>query len=156
MAFTIGRFHTNPDEHALTKVAGEMSLSLDVRAYDKAHLAELEAGVMSLARQVAERRGVEFDLGSRASADVAPSNPEVIAALMAAAGELAIPTMPLASPASHDTATFAVAGVPTAMLFVRNRNGSHNPREAMEIDDFLQAVAVLTYWLAAEAGAIKR
>ena len=111
---------------------------------------------MSLTRQVAERRGVEFDLGSRASADVAPSNPEVVAALMSAAAELAIPTMPLASPASHDTATFAVAGVPTAMLFVRNRNGSHNPREAMEIDDFLQAVAVLTYWLAAEAGAIKR
>src|SRR5262245_16414416 len=78
MAFTIGRFHTNPDEHALTKVAGEMSLSLDVRAYDKTHLAELEGDVMSLARHVAERRGVEFDLGSRASADVAPSNPEVV------------------------------------------------------------------------------
>ena len=155
MAFTIGRFHTNAAEHALTKVAGEMSLSLDVRAYEKAHLAELEADVMSLARHVAERRGVEFELGARASAEVAPSNPGVVAALMAAAAELAIPTMPLASPASHDTATFAVAGIPTAMLFVRNRNGSHNPRESMEIDDFLQAVAVLTYWLATEAGAIK-
>ena len=64
---------------------------------------------------------------------------------------LGIPTMPLASPASHDTATFTVAGVPSAMLFVRNANGSHNPREAMEIDDFLQAAAVLTHWLAAEA-----
>ena len=40
------------------------------------------------------------------------------------------------------------------MLFVRNTNGSHNPREAMEIDDFLQAAAVLTYWLAAEATSI--
>jgi N-carbamoyl-L-amino-acid hydrolase len=40
------------------------------------------------------------------------------------------------------------------MLFVRNQNGSHNPRESMEIDDFLQAVAVLTCWLAAETGAI--
>ena len=37
------------------------------------------------------------------------------------------------------------------MLFVRNANGSHNPREAMEIDDFLQAAAVLTQWLAVEA-----
>ena len=42
MAFTIGRFHTNPDEHALTIVPGEMTLSLDVRAYDQAHLDELE------------------------------------------------------------------------------------------------------------------
>ena len=39
------------------------------------------------------------------------------------------------------------------MLFVRNANGSHNPREAMEIDDFLQAAAVLTHWLIAEAAA---
>jgi N-carbamoyl-L-amino-acid hydrolase len=150
MAFTIGRFHTNADEHALTKVAGEMSLSLDVRAYDRAHLAELETDVMTLARQVAERRGAEFEFGSRASADVAPSDPEVVAALTDAARSLAVPTMCLASPASHDTATFAVAGVPTAMLFVRNANGSHNPREDMEIDDFLQAVAVLTCWLVAE------
>src|SRR5262245_3661015 len=107
MAFTIGRFHTNPDEHALTKVARETSLSLDVRACDRTQLAVLEGDVMSLARHVAERRGVEFDLGSRASADVAPSNPEVVAALMEAAAKLAIPTMRLASPASHDTATFA-------------------------------------------------
>jgi N-carbamoyl-L-amino-acid hydrolase len=39
------------------------------------------------------------------------------------------------------------------MLFVRNANGSHNPREAMEIDDFLKATAVLTHFLAAEATA---
>jgi len=39
------------------------------------------------------------------------------------------------------------------MLFVRNANGSHNPREAMEIDDFLQGAAILTHWLAAEAAA---
>ena len=55
--------------------------------------------------------------------------------------------MPLASPASHDTATFTVAGVPSAMLFVRNENGSHNPYEAMEIDDFIEASAVMTGWL---------
>ena len=61
--------------------------------------------------------------------------------------QLGIASMPLASPASHDTATFTVAGVPSAMLFVRNANGSHNPYEAMEIDDFLEAAAVMTGWL---------
>jgi N-carbamoyl-L-amino-acid hydrolase len=151
MAFTIGRFHTDPKEHALTKVAGEMALSLDVRAYDKAHLAELERAVLELAKDVGQRRGVQFDLGTRTSAEVAPSHPELFAKLTDSAKVLGIPTMPLASPASHDTATFTVAGVPSAMLFVRNANGSHNPHEAMEIDDFLQAAAVLTHWLAAEA-----
>jgi N-carbamoyl-L-amino-acid hydrolase len=151
MAFTIGRFHTDPKEHALTKVAGEMALSLDVRAYDRAHLAELEAAVLQLASSIAAKRRVRFDLGPRASADVAPSDPALFARLMHSAEVLGIPTMPLASPASHDTATFTVAGVPSAMLFVRNANGSHNPHEAMEIDDFLQAAAVLTHWLAVEA-----
>ena len=151
MAFTIGRFHTDPKDHALTKVPGEMTLSLDVRAYDKAHLHELEAAVLSLIRDIERRRGVNFELGTRTSADVAPSHPGVLAKLTEAANALGIATMPLASPASHDTATFTSAGVPSAMLFVRNTNGSHNPREAMEIDDFLQGVTVLTGWLAAEA-----
>jgi N-carbamoyl-L-amino-acid hydrolase len=38
------------------------------------------------------------------------------------------------------------------MLSVRNAIGSHNPREAMEIDDFLDGVSVLTGWLAARRG----
>ena len=155
MAFTIGRFHTDAREHALTKVAGEMSLSLDVRAYDKAHLAALETSVLALAREIEAGRHVRFDLGTRTSADVAPSHPAVVAGLTASAAALAIPTMPLASPASHDTATFAVAGVPTAMLFVRNENGSHNPHEAMAIGDFMQGAAILAHWIAGEAGATR-
>ena len=153
MAFTIGRFHTDPKQHALTKVPGELMLSLDVRAYDETHLAELEGAVLDLAKDIGQRRDVRFELGKRTSADVAPSHPEVFAKLAESARALGIATMPLASPASHDTATFTVAGVPSAMLFVRNANGSHNPHEAMEIDDVLQAAAVLTRWLAVEATA---
>jgi len=151
MALTIGRYHTDPNAHALTKVAGELTLSLDVRAYSPAHLTELEAQVVELARDVEKKRGVRFEFGARTSAEVAPSRPELITALTDCAKMLEIPRMPLASPASHDTATFTVAGVPAAMLFVRNTHGSHNPREAMEIDDFLQGVSVLAAWLVAEA-----
>jgi N-carbamoyl-L-amino-acid hydrolase len=153
MACTIGRSHTDPKAHALTKVAGELAFSLDVRAYAEPHLAELEALVHQLARDVGERRGVRFELGARASAGVAPSDPKVFAKLMEGASNLAVPAKPLASPASHDTATFTLAGVPSAMLFVRNANGSHNPAEAMEIDDFLKATSVLTHFIATEATA---
>ena len=155
MAFTIGRFHTNAAEHALTKVSGEMTLSLDVRAYDAAHLAELEEHLKALVTQIEQRRGVRIKLGPRASAAVAPSHAQVHADLTASAAALGIASMPLASPASHDTATFTVAGVPACMLFVRNANGSHNPNEAMEIDDFMQAAAVLTHWLVAETRAVR-
>jgi N-carbamoyl-L-amino-acid hydrolase len=153
MAFTIGRFFTDPKEHALTKVAGAMTLSLDVRAYDKKHLADLEAQTLALARRIAERRGVKFQFGARTSAEVAPSDPRLRETLTQSAAALGIATRPLASPASHDTATFTVAGVPSCMIFVRNANGSHNPDEAMELDDFLDAAAVLAHWLAGAAQA---
>lgn len=150
MAFTIGRFFTDPTGHALTKVAGEMTASLDVRAYDKAHLAALEQELLTKVKVIEQNRGVKIDLGKRASADCAPSSPDLMRDLGAAAKALGIATMPLASPASHDTATFTVQGVPSCMLFVRNANGSHNPHEAMEIDDFLDAASVLTEWLVTE------
>ena len=56
--------------------------------------------------------------------------------------------MDIPSGASHDAAAFAAAGVPTAMIFVRNANGSHNPDEAMEIDDFMKGVELLAWYLA--------
>jgi N-carbamoyl-L-amino-acid hydrolase len=151
MAFTIGRCYSDAREHALTKVAGLMTLSLDVRAYDKSHLAALEAEFLALVAATEARRGVRIDPGKRAAAEPAPSSPVLLRELIAAAGALGVRTMPLASPASHDTATFTVAGVPSCMLFVRNANGSHNPHEAMEITDFLEAAAVLTGWLAARS-----
>jgi N-carbamoyl-L-amino-acid hydrolase len=50
---------------------------------------------------------------------------------------------PIPSGAGHDAAVFANAGVPSAMIFVRNEHGSHNPNEAMEITDFLYGEDVL-------------
>jgi N-carbamoyl-L-amino-acid hydrolase len=38
---------------------------------------------------------------------------------------------------------FANAGIPSAMVFVRNEHGSHNPREAMAMADFLTGVTVM-------------
>ena len=45
--------------------------------------------------------------------------------------------------AGHDAAMFQQVGIPTAMLFIRNDNGSHNPREAMTMPDFAMAADVL-------------
>ena len=53
----------------------------------------------------------------------------------------------LPSGAGHDAAVFANNGIPSAMIFIRNDHGSHNPKEAMEIDDFLRGVEVLHHAL---------
>ncbi len=50
----------------------------------------------------------------------------------------------MASGAGHDAANFGAAGVPFAMLFIANQNGSHNPREAMKTEDLLLAARVMT------------
>jgi N-carbamoyl-L-amino-acid hydrolase len=67
----------------------------------------------------------------------------------AKAGGIAFEIMP--SGAGHDSAVFANAGVPAAMIFVRNDRGSHNPHEAMEYPDFFAGCEVLSraLWQAA-------
>ena len=47
------------------------------------------------------------------------------------------------SGAGHDAAVFANAGVPTGMIFIRNQNGSHNPKEDMDINDFMAGLRIL-------------
>jgi N-carbamoyl-L-amino-acid hydrolase len=150
MACTIGRFHTDADAHGMTIIPGEFRFSLDVRAYDAAVLAELEQRVDAIVVEIEQRRRVRFDIGARARAAVGKVDPSVAAALTAGADALGIPVLQLGSPASHDAAAFAACGVPMGMLFVRNRNGSHNPHEDMEIEDFLAATTLLTRWLAEE------
>jgi N-carbamoyl-L-amino-acid hydrolase len=148
IAFTMGRFHTDPGQHGLTVVPGTFQFSLDVRAYDSGVLAGLEPLVDALVAEVEQRRGVRFHRGQKLHAAVGAVDPAIAAALTAQAAAQGIPTMPLGSPASHDAAAFAACGVPMGMIFVRNQNGSHNPHEAMTTDDFLMGASVMAGWLA--------
>jgi len=152
MACTLGKFHTDPARHGMTVVPGIFHFSLDVRAYDDAVVAELERRVLALIPRIEAQRGVRFDLGTRASAVVGQVDTSIAATLTRAAAGLGVGTMPLGSPASHDAAAFAAAGVPMGMIFVRNENGSHNPHEAMATEDFLAASQVLALWMAEAVG----
>ena len=152
MACTIGRFHTDPAHHGLTIVPGLFHFSLDVRAYDETVLAELEQTIDRIILEIEQRRGVRFHPGPKVRAAVGNMDPAIRARLKQAAEALQIPHIDLGSPASHDAAAFAAAGVPTGMIFVRNTNGSHNPHEAMSTDDFLAGAAVMTWWLTHTVG----
>ena len=66
------------------------------------------------------------------------------------AQDLGLPAMELASGAGHDSAVFTEFGVPSAMIFIRNAHGSHNPAEAMELADFAAATRLLASFLAAD------
>jgi beta-ureidopropionase / N-carbamoyl-L-amino-acid hydrolase len=147
MACTIGRFHTDAKQHGLTIVPGAFHFSLDVRAYDETVLAKLDQRVDAIIAGIEQSRGVRFHRGVKARAAVGPVDDTIRAKLAQGAAGLGIATIDLGSPASHDAAAFAACGVPMGLIFVRNANGSHNPHEAMTIEDFLDGTAVLTEWL---------
>jgi beta-ureidopropionase / N-carbamoyl-L-amino-acid hydrolase len=151
MACTLGRFHTDPKQHGLTIVPGAFHFSLDIRAYDEAVLAELDRRVDAIITMTEQARGVRFHRGTKARAAVGPVDPGIKAALTRGASTLGIDTIDLGSPASHDAAAFAASGVRMGLIFVRNANGSHNPNEAMEIEDFLDGTTILTEWLVNQA-----
>jgi N-carbamoyl-L-amino-acid hydrolase len=67
----------------------------------------------------------------------------MIRRLSEATRQCGLPVELAPSGAGHDAAIFTGAGVPSGMLFVRNTHGSHNPAEAMDIDDFMKGVDVL-------------
>jgi len=147
MACTIGRFHTDPKQHGLTIVPGAFHFSLDVRAYDETVLDELRRRVDAIIARIEQNRGVRFHRGVTAHAAVGPVDPGIKAGLTRGAAALGIETIDLGSPASHDAAAFAACGVKMGLNFVRNSNGSHNPNEAMTIEDFLDGATILTEWL---------
>lgn len=152
LAVTFGRFHTDSAIHGMTSVPGAFAFSLDVRAYDPAVLVRLEAFLLEQIVRIERDRGVHFQLGKRASAAVGVMSADIIAEMHAAAAAAGLDVTEIGSPASHDAAAFAAAGVPSTMLFVRNENGSHNPDEAMEIDDFMNACSLLALWVADHIG----
>ena len=150
-AFTVGKFFTDAAWHAMTKIAGAVDFSLDMRSLDAAFLDEMEGRVRALAAEIGARRAVDFELGEFTRAAPGVLDQAIRAELLEGVARLAIPSLEIASGASHDAAAFAASGVPTAMIFIRNAHGSHNPEEAMELADFMAATRLLAWWLAGKA-----
>jgi N-carbamoyl-L-amino-acid hydrolase len=143
LVLTMGECFTDPVLHGITKIPGAVKFSLDIRSEDPAVLAEAEALLRDEATRIAARRGVTIDYGAQLPVPPAPMDAGLRAALRAGAEAARVPVLEMASGAGHDAMTFAGLGVPAAMLFIRNQNGSHNPDEAMDLADFTAALDVL-------------
>ena len=143
LVVTTGEFTTDPDRHGPSKVAGETRFVIDIRSTSDATMEALEAEVRVHAAAVEAEYRVAFDLGDATYSPPAAMDGGLQRALAAGMAALGLPPQSMASGAGHDAAIFAAMGVPTGMVFVRNRNGSHNPDEAMEMADFALATRVL-------------
>lgn len=147
MVLTLGEFTTDATLHGITKVPGLLTFTLDVRSQDDTVLNLFERWVQQKAREIGERRGVRIDLGPYTQAAAAPMDHSLRRDLATAAEARAIEFLELPSGGGHDCATFASLGIPSAMVFIRNAHGSHNPDEHMELSDFASACDVLTTWV---------
>jgi N-carbamoyl-L-amino-acid hydrolase len=130
---TVGKLHVTPN--GVNAIPSSVTAWLDARGTG-------EAGVRAVVADVA------------AAAEVAPVeeswtppirfDPGLAARLTAVVAEDGGAAPLLDTGAGHDAGILAVAGVPTAMLFVRNPTGvSHSPAEHAEIADCLAGVAAL-------------
>ena len=143
LVVTAGMLGTEPDEHAVTRIPGLVRFSFEARSESQATLDGFYALLQEDCRVIGEERGVSFEFDRKIEIAPAQMDPALIARLAKAAAELGLPAERMASGAGHDAAVFANAGIPSAMIFVRNQNGSHNPREAMEMADFLAGADLL-------------
>ena len=150
MAITFGRFHTDSEAHGLTTIAGEFRFSVDIRGYEQDLIDHMERQVDQIIERVQRQRRVSFDLGNKRSAAIGYVDKTIRESLEKSAIGMNVPYVKMYSPASHDAGAFCAAGIPTGMIMIRNQNGSHNPDERMETDDFLQGLRVLVSWLIQE------
>ncbi|WP_298255692.1 Zn-dependent hydrolase [Bradyrhizobium sp.] len=140
---TSGVFGTDPTEHAIARIPGKVSFSFEVRSQSKETLEGFYDLFRSECNLIAEERGVEFAFDRRLESAPATMDAEWVRRLRKSAQALGLPDEEIPSGAGHDAAVFANAGIPSAMVFVRNENGSHNPKESMNLDDFVAGIAVM-------------
>jgi N-carbamoyl-L-amino-acid hydrolase len=140
--FTVGKFSTDAAQHAMTKVAGDVTFSLNIGAAMKGSLDAARARLFDLVKAIEDDRAVTFELGKEVGTPPTPLDATLIALIEDAAGGLGIATRRMPT-VGHDAAMFVRAGIPSAVILVRNENGSHNSDETLDREDFARGVRVL-------------
>lgn len=144
LAVTFGRVDAAGPLHAMAKVAGTLGFCLDMRSDDPAVLERADAMLAEVvARIECETPGIKVDLGSRSRSTPVPLSAGMADGLDRAARRLGHAPRRMLSGGGHDAAAFAAAGWDSAMMFIRNWNGSHCPEEGMDQADLARAVEVV-------------
>jgi N-carbamoyl-L-amino-acid hydrolase len=143
LVLTFGIVSTNPRAHAMSRIPGELAFSFEVRSQSHETLEAFYELFHSECKSVATERKVGFEFDRRLESPPARLDERWIARLLELSRRLGLPAETVPSGAGHDAAMFAAAGVPCGMIFIRNEHGSHNPHEAMDLDDFVRGVELL-------------
>jgi N-carbamoyl-L-amino-acid hydrolase len=144
---TFGRLEVVPN--GTNAVPSQVTAWLDARCADEDALAALVAEVTRLGTERADRDGTALEVTAESVSPAVVFDGSLARRISTVLDDApVIPTM-----AGHDAGVLAAAGVPTAMLFVRNPTGvSHSPAEHAEMADCLAGVEALADVLVELAG----
>ena len=142
LVFTVGICNT-PSFAALNIIPGEVTFSVDIRTLSEETKEVFTEIFYEEAKRVEAEFGVRFEFDVPLYTPPSACDPELMRKLQDAADCVDVKMLRMASGAGHDGMAIEQAGIPMAMLFVANQNGSHNPHEDMQMDDFLMATDVL-------------
>lgn len=143
LVVTAGIVTTNPAEHSISRIPGEVSFSLEARSKSNDTLEAFYRLMHAECSSIGRERGVRFEFDRRLRSEPATMDPAICDALSTACSDQGTAFEVIPSGAGHDASLFANAGIASGMLFVRNQNGSHNPHEAMDMADFMLGAQAL-------------
>lgn len=137
---TFGRLEVTPN--GTNAVPSLVRAWLDARCESDAAPAELLTIVEDKARQRAAEHGTTLEVTAESVSGAVTFDPELAVAIAADHEGADWPV--IATQAGHDAGVLSQAGIPAAMLFVRNPTGvSHSPDEAATMTDCLAGVGAL-------------
>jgi N-carbamoyl-L-amino-acid hydrolase len=137
---TFGRLEVTPN--GTNAVPSRVLAWLDARCSSDAVLAELVETVSRQAAERAERDGTTLTMTPESVSGAVTFDPELARRIAVDHEDGDWPVIPTA--AGHDAGILSAAGIPTAMLFVRNPTGvSHSPTEFAGLPDCLAGVHAL-------------
>ena len=139
---TFGRLEVAPN--GTNAVPSRVTAWLDARCDSDDALAELVDAITRQGAERASRDGTSLSVTAESVSGSVAFDPDLARDLAAIGDWPVIPTQ-----AGHDAGILSAAGIPTAMLFVRNPTGvSHSPDERAEMADCLAGVDALADTLA--------
>ncbi len=142
---TVGKVEALPG--ASNVIAGEVRASLDVRHASDAQRTAAVDSILSAAREIAQRRGLQFECLSRHEQPSVLCDPDLIVAMEHAVQQAGFPVYRMASGAGHDAMILA-RKMPIAMLFLRSPGGiSHHPDERVLSEDVAAALQTGLHFL---------
>ena len=142
LVFTVGVLKM-ASSAAISVIPGEVTFSVDIRSLSADTVRRFHDLMQKYGEEVAAERGVKIEYDPALLTAPSGVDSQLSDRLESSAKAEGIPCIRLASGAGHDSAVLGNNGIPVAMIFVANQLGSHNPHEAMKMEDFMQGTDIL-------------